>query len=99
MLRPGTMMVSRAGEQLAREQCGCCGEELSAHQAVSSGVCDRQRCQDWKIEQAGIELLQRRRRELRDRLFRQAEAEVERIAGVLEIEACQALRVVLPRQA
>lgn len=99
MLRPGTMMVSRAGEQLARRQCGCCGEELNAHQAVSSGVCDRQRCQDWKIEQAGAELLQRRRRELRDRLFREAEAAVERIAGDLGIEADLALRVVLPAQA
>ena len=93
------MMVSRAGEQLARKQCGCCGEELSAHQAVSSGVCEKQRCQDWKIEQAGIELLQRRRRELRDRLFQEARGAIERIAGDLGIEAGMALRVVLPGQA
>lgn len=99
MLRPGTMMVSRAGEQLARKQCGCCGEELNAHQAVSSGVCDKLRCQDWKIEQAGTELLQRQREELRNRLFHEAGAAIEDIATRLEADPEQTLRIVLPWQA
>lgn len=98
MLRPGTMMVSRAGEQLARRQCLCCGEELNAHQAVSSGVCDRQPCQDWKIEQAGAALLQRRRRELRARLFHEAASAIERVSSDLEADPAAEIRAVLPWQ-
>src|SRR5690606_32423845 len=98
MLRPGSVMVSRAGERIARSHCGCCGEQLNAHQAVSSGVCDRPRCQEWKIEQAGAALLQRRRQELKDRLFGDAAAEVEAAAAGIGAGR-EALRATLPSQA
>ncbi|HET7408977.1 MAG TPA: hypothetical protein VFJ13_02140 [Paracoccaceae bacterium] len=98
MLRPGTMMVSRAGERLAHRHCGCCGDELNAHQAVSSGVCDKPRCQDWKIEQAGAALLQRRRQELKDRLFREASSEVAAAAAGIGGDPESAVRATLPWQ-
>lgn len=72
MLRPGMTMISRAGEQIARHRCGCCGEELTPHQAVSSGVCDKPRCQEWRIEQAGLDLLKRRREQVKERQQRAA---------------------------
>lgn len=101
MIRPGSMMVSRAGARLAKRknECACCGDELDAHQAASSGVCDRQRCREWKIAQVGAELLQRRRRQILERLFEEAAPSVSTAAAAIGGEPDTVVRAIVPWQA
>lgn len=83
MLRPGSSMQARGYARVRRKLCGCCGAELNPHQAVSSGICDSPRCREWKIEQVGAALLQRRRGERLERLFDRMAPSVEAAATAI----------------
>ena len=56
-------MYSRAAGAINRRHCECCGAELTAHQGLSSGICDKPGCHEWMIEKVGRELIERKRRE------------------------------------
>jgi hypothetical protein len=96
MLRPGMTMVSRTWQAMARTRCGCCGAELNAHQAVSSGICGNPRCQEWKIEQVGAAKLARQRQQLLDGLFAAAAPAVEQVTA--EIGGGPVVRGTVPWQ-
>ncbi len=98
MMKAGSMMVARAASRIVRRHCGCCGDELDAHQAFSSGVCDRQRCRDWKIEQVGVALLERRRREIRERLFEETAPSVEAAAAAIGADPASVVRAAVQWQ-
>lgn len=72
MMRPGSVMYSRAAAGIVRHHCEFCGRQLTQHQAVNGGLCGSQECHDRMIERVGVELLARKRREnaaYRDRML------------------------------
>jgi hypothetical protein len=97
-MKAGSTMFARAASQVVRRYCGCCGEELSAHQALSSGICDKPRCRDWKIARVGAELLERRRREVMERLFDQQAPVVARAAAAIDATPVTIVRGTIPWQ-
>lgn len=98
MLKPGMTMYARAAEKIARPHCGCCGAVLDAHQAFSSGVCDTERCREWKIAKVGAELLERRRRELIERLFDEQRDVVAKAAAEIGAAPDEVVRGRIPWQ-
>lgn len=87
-LRPGFTMYSTAGENRRRARCEFCGRTLTAHQAVSSGICDSPECHARKIEKVGTELLARRRHEQEARMRKTiADAGTHVDAALAELDA------------
>lgn len=99
MMKAGSMMFARAASKIVRRYCDCCGDELNAHQALSSGVCDRQRCREWKIEQVGAALLERRRGEIRDRLFAESAPSVAAVSAAIGADPASVVRAAVQWQA
>jgi hypothetical protein len=98
MMKAGSTMFARAASQIVRRYCGCCGEELTAHQALSSGVCDKPRCREWKIAKVGAELLERRRRETLERLFEEQAPVVARAVAAIGVTPETVVRGTVPWQ-
>lgn len=97
-MKAGSTMFARAAAQVVRRYCGCCGEELTAHQALSSGICGKPRCRDWKIARVGAELIERRRRETLERLFDEQAAVVARAAAAIDATPETVVRATIPWQ-
>ncbi len=70
MFKPGMVMYSRAASKIQRRNCESCGVELTAHQGLSNGICDKPQCHDWMIEKVGTELIERKRRENAEKIER-----------------------------
>jgi hypothetical protein len=98
MMKAGSTMFARAASQIVRRHCGCCGDELSAHQALSSGICEKPRCREWKIAKVGAELLERRRRETLERLFSDQAPVVARAAAAIGATPGTVVRATIPWQ-
>ena len=67
IFQPGSTMYPSAGDEPKRSHCEFCGRELTAHQAVSSGICGSPECDAKKIEKVGAELIAHRQRQLEER--------------------------------
>lgn len=98
MMKAGSTMFARAAGQIVRRYCGCCGDELTAHQALSSGICDKPRCREWKIARVGAELLERRRRETMERLFEEQAPIVAKAAAAIDAAPETVVRATIPWQ-
>lgn len=98
MMKVGSTMFARAASGIVRHQCGCCGDELSPHQALSSGICDKPRCREWKIARVGAELLERRRRETLERLFEEQAPVVATAAAAIGATPEGVVRATIPWQ-
>ncbi|MEM9063063.1 MAG: hypothetical protein AAGD13_21585 [Pseudomonadota bacterium] len=88
MFKPGAVMYARAAEKLHRRHCEFCSVELTAHQGLSSGICDKPQCHERMIERVGQELIERKRKENAanlEKVFTAAAPLVE--AAVHEIDA------------
>ena len=57
MFKPGQVMYARAAEKIHRRHCEFCGVELTQHQGLSSGICDKPACHERMIERVGQELM------------------------------------------
>ena len=97
-METGSGMVARAAGEIVRRRCACCGDELTAHQAFSSGICARPRCREWKIAQVGAALLERRRREVMERLFDEQAPVVARAAAAIGGAPDTVIRATVPWQ-
>ncbi len=97
-MKAGSAMFARSASKVVRRYCGCCGDELTAHQALSSGICDKPRCRDWKIARVGAELLERRRREVMERLFDEQAPVVARAAAAIAATPATVVRATIPWQ-
>lgn len=80
MFKPGAVMYARAAAGIARHNCEFCGAELTAHQGVSAGICDKPQCHERMIEKVGTELLARKRRENAERLAKMYEKMAPQVA-------------------
>lgn len=98
MMKAGSTMFARAASQIVRHHCGCCGDELNAHQALSSGICERPRCREWKIAKVGAELLERRRRATLERLFEEQAPVVAKAAAAIGAASESVVRATIPWQ-
>lgn len=102
MFKPGTVMYSRAAGKIHRRHCECCGVELTQHQGLSTGICDKPTCHEWMIEKVGTELIERKRREnieKIEKLFSKMEPAVEVAAGAIDATPDTILKAKIPYQA
>ena len=101
MFKPGQVMYARAAEKIHRRHCEFCGVELTQHQGLSTGICDKSQCHDRMIERVGQELIDRKRKENAEKLekvFAAAAPLVEKAAEEIGAEGDDFVRCKLPYQ-
>ncbi|MGD1926109.1 MAG: hypothetical protein ACFB03_18280 [Paracoccaceae bacterium] len=99
MFKPGAVMYARAAEKIHRRHCEFCGVELTAHQGLSSGICDKPQCHEQMIARVGQELIDRKRKENAEKvekLFTAAAPLVEKAAQDIGAEGDDFVRSKLP---
>ena len=101
MFKPGQVMYARAAGKIHRRHCEFCGVELTPHQGLSSGICDKPQCHEQMIERVGQELIDRKRKENAEKLekvFTAAGPLVEKAAEEIGAEGDDFVRCKLPYQ-
>ncbi|MEO1493166.1 MAG: hypothetical protein AAFV19_13510 [Pseudomonadota bacterium] len=101
MFKPGTVMYSRAASKIQRRNCESCGVELTAHQGLSNGICDKPACHEWMIEKVGAELIARKRRENAEKvekMFTKMAPAVEVAAAAIDATPETIIRSKIPYQ-
>lgn len=101
MFKPGTVMYARAADKIHRRHCEFCGVELTPHQGLSSGICDKTQCHEQMIARVGQELIERKRRENAEKIekiFTLAAPLVQKAAEEIGAEGDDFVRCKLPYQ-
>ena len=101
MFKPGQVMYARAAGKIHRRHCEFCGVELTPHQGLSNGICDKPQCHEQMIERVGQELIDRKRKENAEKLekaFTAAAPLVTKAAEEIGAEGEDYVRCKLPYQ-
>lgn len=94
-------MYSRAAGSINRRHCESCGAELTAHQGLSTGICDKPQCHEWMIEKVGQELIERKRREnaeALEKIFTKMAPAVTAAAAAIDATPDTIVRSKIPHQ-